>query len=395
MTNISDTRNRNLPATPHEENDTALSITMPPIMNEAEANTLPAVKEETNSSASSLNATHGVKHRPSYSVLGKDHISISFILPKFQDANLPRSITYFLDTTVQARNMSIEVLKGRSVFNLTIPSSWHKFLSCVNDIRFCSARLLEMHWYRSSEIPEQQSVVLTFAHFRRSEQRFWLRVKRNGGYSWSLNPFSKSVSSHTSDEAMLLLHCPKKHFRQTHREIASLATEYSFITPLHVVLLLRHLRERLRDYDSITFQSWWYASCIWEAVASWMKQAGSQATFRYYSNSDIQTSEIQSPALPVADNSGYEWEATLFSKERLDIYLGKVKLAGYDAHRKEYVKLDLDAVRSYCSEGLLNEALRLAQTNDLMRKKFAMLHKILQSEGRHDKEFNGIAYTTL
>ncbi|TFK39170.1 hypothetical protein BDQ12DRAFT_665516 [Crucibulum laeve] len=300
MSNISETRNR------LETYQQLLTK-----MNEAKSKALPSVKE--GSSSSGLNATHGVKHRPSY-----------------LNANLPKSITYFLDTTVQARNMSIEVLKG--------------------------PRLLEIHWYRSSEIPEQQSIVLTFAHFRRSEQRFWLR---------------------------------------THRELASLTTEYSFITPLHVVLLLRHLRERLRDYDSITFQSWWYASCIWEAVASWMKQAGSQATFHYYSTSDIQIPEIQSPALPAATGNDYEWEATSFSKNRLEFYLGTVKFAGYDAHRKEYVKFDLDTVRLYCSEGLLNEALRLAQTNDLMRKKFAMLHTILQSEGRHDKEFNGIAYTTL
>ncbi|KDQ59853.1 hypothetical protein JAAARDRAFT_192309 [Jaapia argillacea MUCL 33604] len=229
--------------------------------------------------------------------------------------------------TVQPSQTPLSPQAPRQVqFEVSLEHQWSRFRDWSAELDKREARLVEMYWLKEPFFPGHEYVLL---RYDLNLSSIWLRLERDSS-SWmtilghhqqeTQTKRSRCKDKVTVRDSFSALAKPKD------RVVASLfvahGVQSSFVTFLHLALLLRCLNHKAQNYDIVTFNCWWYAGCIWESVAYWLRQAGSETFFRI----GTKNSEEKRVAGYIHPSRGQslrslDWEATIFPRNLLDAHL--------------------------------------------------------------------------
>ncbi|KDQ61247.1 hypothetical protein JAAARDRAFT_32247 [Jaapia argillacea MUCL 33604] len=136
----------------------------------------------------------------------------------------------------------------------------------------------------------------------------------------------------------------------------------SFINPIHLVYLQTSLNRKAPVYDLLTFNCWWYAGCIWEAVALWCRQSETRACFELNTTLPGSQSLVENVTpIPGRRHDSLDWEAMTFAQNLLHAQLTVARRAW--PNREQAVTLVEDAsaeIRKYASNNVHVDVLRWA-----------------------------------
>ncbi|TFK39169.1 hypothetical protein BDQ12DRAFT_665513 [Crucibulum laeve] len=276
--------------------------------------------------------------------------------------------------------------------DLNSPLEWIRFLTCLNDMGLCALHVVEMHWYKQPRFPGHEYIVLGFAETLKMEEddgrsvpvygdaRVWMRLERDTGSWFTILAQMNRIPQNCQDKATVSQRFDELVTRDQIR-LASLVVKsdmQSFIAPLHIVLLLRILREKVSLYDFVTFNCWWFAGCIWENISYWVRMSGLGA------NLTLMTGGADKLLRADAVTEVHEHSQ-----------LQTISRGAPNNHERfAQVAEASQEIREYCQKKLLDDAYNLAESTQFIEdaESFLELNELAQTAGRMDPEFNEILY---
>ncbi|KDQ59829.1 hypothetical protein JAAARDRAFT_33402 [Jaapia argillacea MUCL 33604] len=245
-------------------------------------------------------------------------------------------------------------------FDLSLPMQWQKFRDWSTDPENRTARLMEMYWFKETNIPGHEYIALRFDF---ALSCVWVRLERDTS-SWLrvLGQKQQENARKNCHDKLKIRDDLADIIKPTDRVMASLHVtgRTSFITFLHLALLQRHLNQKVPIYDIATFNCWWYASCLWESVAYWLRLAGIEACFRVKcGNPNEQRVAENIYAVAERMTRPLDWEATIFPRnlQNAHLLIGSRAIPNMKyAERFEDVDKASQDIREYTGEQLLLEA---------------------------------------
>ncbi|KDQ52978.1 hypothetical protein JAAARDRAFT_39690 [Jaapia argillacea MUCL 33604] len=241
----------------------------------------------------------------------------------------------------------------RSRFDLALQSQWNIFQRWSLRPGHQSSKLVEMHWCKEPEAPGHEYIVLKFTAPYTST---WVRMERDST-SW-LSVFGQQEEARRNCKDMLKVRDGIAELTKPHdRLMASITVSNehsSAIHFLHLSLLQHKLNEKAPVYDLTTFNCWWYAGCIWESVAYWLRQSGTEVVFKL--NAGTHDDEMVREMVQVHAGTSLrplDWEATIFPRKLLQAHLltARRALPGQRAGKKlDDVSKASEEIRVYCAK---------------------------------------------
>ncbi|KDQ59850.1 hypothetical protein JAAARDRAFT_33420 [Jaapia argillacea MUCL 33604] len=244
---------------------------------------------------------------------------------------------------------------------------WERFWDwSIRPDNYC-AKLSEVYWYKEFKAPGHEYIVLKFAF---PDSSAWVRLERDSTSWLSIFGQQEDTARRNCKDKLTVRDGLSELIKPNDRIMASISISLAhrdsgFINFLHLALLQRKLNEKAPVYDLITFNCWWYAGCVWENVAYWLRQSGTEATFKLYAgvhDDEVVNEMVQ--AHPGATLRPLDWEATIFPRKLLLAHVTTARRVF--PGRKSGKKLDdvykaSEEIRGYCAKELHEIARRLME----------------------------------
>ncbi|KDQ59796.1 hypothetical protein JAAARDRAFT_33373 [Jaapia argillacea MUCL 33604] len=249
---------------------------------------------------------------------------------------------------------------------------WNRFYRWTRGFGNYHLQLSAMHWYKESTVPSHEYILLEFTSRSLKLSPFTIRLERDSTSWFSLFGERNEDRRNCKDKLTLRLDSLKL-IGPTDKLMASILIpqhQYSVITLLHIAHLQQMLNEKAPVYDLFTYNCWWYAGCIWENVAYWLRQSGAEVVFTLdLGTPDDEVIEEMTQAVPSqAGVRPLDWEATIFPRKLLHAHIMTARraLRGRETTRKLDGVLEASKqIREYCMEEIHRDVIEGGRAGSL------------------------------
>ncbi|KDQ61198.1 hypothetical protein JAAARDRAFT_574835 [Jaapia argillacea MUCL 33604] len=183
-----------------------------------------------------------------------------------------------------------------------------------------------MYWCKQPSAPGHEYIVLRFEYPDASKadggRTAWLRLERDAT-SWFRIFGGNNNRNNRVDLGKIRMDLSDV-IDPGDIQMASLELGQGpgYIKPVHLFFLQDFLNKKAPVYDLLTFNCWWYAGCIWEAVALWCRQSETSARFEL--NTTIPSGQClveHVTPIPGRRRDHLDWEPTTFAQNLLHAQL--------------------------------------------------------------------------
>ncbi|KDQ61199.1 hypothetical protein JAAARDRAFT_32196 [Jaapia argillacea MUCL 33604] len=221
--------------------------------------------------------------------------------------------------------------------------------------------LKQVYWCKEPSAPGHEYILLRFDASRPDGGRtLWFRLERDST-SWFRIFGGRNNRNNCTDFLKVRDDLSgvmgSKDIRMASLELGQGS---KFIKPIHLALLQGFLQENAPVYDLFTFNCWWYAGCIWEAVALWCRQSGTTTWFELNSTLPGGQSSVEHVTpVPGRRRDPLDWAPTTFAQNLLHAQLSIARRAWPNRKWTDTpVEIVSDDIRHYVTEKVHEDVLQ-------------------------------------